>query len=123
MCFLVLISLFSRIFLLVRSSGNHIPWVVNSSLDLTVGHGFFCGFFFFPDGPESPVFKSSGTRDKKCHMDYVGHPCGDSQESAAATYIHAVISWTNACTVLVLSPKLKSADLGDIIQLVCNYSS
>lgn len=123
MCFFVHISLFSCIFLLVRSSGNHIPWVVNSSLDLTAGHGFFCGFFFFPDGPESLVFKSSGTRDKKCHMDYVGHPRGDSQESAAATYTHAVISLTNARTVLVLSLKLKSADLEDIIQLVFNYSS
>lgn len=41
------------------------------------------------------------------------HPYGESQELAIASYIYAVMSWFNACSVLVLSLKLTKFDLED----------
>lgn len=78
-------------------------------------NGFLCSFLFFlffPAGPESLVLKSFGTRGKKWPVGYMGHPYGDDQKLATATsYIHAILSCVNACSVLMLSlePKKSSS--------------
>lgn len=65
-CFLVFLY-----FLLVRSPGDQIQGESFPSVDMIVGHHFLCGFFFFPAGPESLVFKSFEVGVKKWPIVYV----------------------------------------------------